>query len=153
MNIFSWEAFVQQNNSFSFTVSCICSSFHSVLFFLRPFFFSARGDKEGGFSCFQKVGERTEFLWRTLWWTWWGSEKVNVAVVSGSGLKNAEAVVFCFSAANSKSSHLSDSLIWEKVQRTIKCLRTNSKENSEGASRIIKREKFVSSVQILMGYG
>lgn len=107
---------------FSFTVSCICSSVRSLLFFLRPFVFSALGDKEGGFSCFQKVGERTEFLWRTLWWTWWVSEKANVAVVSGSGLKNAEAAVFGFSAANITSSHLSDPLIWEEVWRTIKCL-------------------------------
>lgn len=79
------------SNHFQFYCFCFCPSIHSAHFFLLRFVFPALGEKEGWFSCFQKVGERTEFLWLTLW-TWWVSEKGNVAVVSPSGLRNAEAV-------------------------------------------------------------
>lgn len=101
-NIYAHEHFLLQSfcstkilfkSIFSLTGSCFCSPVHSLLFFLLRLVFSARGDKEGRFSCFQKVGERTQFVWQTLWWTWWVSERErNVAVVSDSGLKNAEAV-------------------------------------------------------------
>lgn len=129
---------------------CFCSSIHSVLFFLLPVFFSALGDKDGRFSCFQKVGERTNTVVNlmSIW-------KGKCCCCICSGLKYAEAVSLFALVQQTANPHTAQILWFErKFDKTIKCLSNNSKEKSQGASRRIQSAKFegVSSVQILKGY-
>lgn len=129
--IFSSEAFVKQKlfkSILNCTGFCCCSSVPSLPFSLLPFLSPTLGDKEGRCSCFQPVGERAAFLWLTLSWTWWVSEKGNVAVGSGSGLKMLMLLVFWDVRMQIlpplRSSDLRESLTDNKLEGTFSVSRT-----------------------------